>query len=390
MRVTLRPRQDKHLQRGYPWVFANQIATVDEAATGDIVQVLRSDGAPLGQGLYHKDSLIAVRMLTRDAACTIDEGFFAQRVDDALALRTAYFRDATHYRLLFSESDGFPGTIVDRYGDVLTWTTLCYGMEQRRDLVLDLLEERLKPAAIVERNDALLRAKDGLEERKGVIRGSYSAPTRIVEEDVSFDIDVLEGPKTGFFIDQRIHRQVVARLAADRAVLDVFCADGGFSLLAARAGAASVLALDTSEHAIARAAHNAELNGLSDRIAFAGGDALEELDLLRQKDRRFDLIVLDPPAFAKSRRHLEQATRAYQRINITAMQLLTPGGILATASCSHALDEKEFLKILRYSAQKAGLSLRTLYRGFQPPDHPVLDAMPETHYLKFYVVQALR
>ncbi|MEZ4700399.1 MAG: class I SAM-dependent rRNA methyltransferase [Rhodothermales bacterium] len=389
MPVTLRPRQEKHVLKGYPWIFSNQIDAVDEAATGDIVDVRTADGRPLGQGFYHAKSLIAVRLVTTDVATPVDEAFFARRIDAALALRSSFFHDATHYRLIFSESDGFPGTIVDRYGDVLTWSCLSYGMEKQRDLVLDLLEERLKPAAIVERNDTWLRGKDGLPECKGVIRGAYEGPIRIRENGIAFDVDVTDGPKTGFFIDQRLHRAFVGRLARGRSVLDVFCADGGFSLHAAAGGAASVLGLDTSESALARAAHNAQMNDVSHCIEYKACDALDELDLLREQGRTFDLIVLDPPAFAKSRKHLEAATRAYQRINITAMQLLNPGGILATASCSHAIDEKDFLKIVRYSAIKSGTTLRTLHHGCQPPDHPVLDAMPETSYLKFEVVQKM-
>jgi 23S rRNA (cytosine1962-C5)-methyltransferase len=389
MRATLRPRQEKQVLRDYPWIFSNQIASVEGAATGDIVAAFTSDGRPLGQGFYHADSLIAVRLITSDPDVHIDGPFFGRRINQALALRQTFFRGDSHYRLIFSESDGFPGTIVDRYGDTLTWTCLCFGMEQRRDELLDILEDRLQPAAIVERNDVWLRAKDGMAERKGVIRGQYTGPTRIVESGLAFDVDVVEGPKTGFFLDQRLHRAFVGRLASGRTVLDVFCADGGFSLHAAAGGAASVLALDVSEKAIARAIHNAALNDLTERIAFAPCDALDEMERLREQGRRFDLIVLDPPAFAKSRRHLEAAIGAYQRINITAFQLLNPGGILATSSCSHALDEKEFGKIVRYAAQKAGVSLRLLHRGCQPPDHPVLDAMPETHYLKFLVVQTV-
>lgn len=389
MPVTLRHRQDKYVLKGYPWIFSNQIYAADAAATGDIVDVVAADGRPLGKGFYHAESLIGVRMLTSDPAEAIDEAFFARKIDAALALRTSFFHDAPHYRLIFGESDGFPGTIVDRYGDVLTWTCLSFGMEQQRDLVLGLLEERLKPAAIVERNDVWLRGKDGLPEQKGVIRGALEGPVRIQENGILFDVQVLDGPKTGFFIDQRMNRAFVGRLARGRSVLDVCCADGGFSLHAAAGGASSVLALDIAETALVRARHNAALNGLEDKITFHLCDALEELDRLKEQGKSFDLIVLDPPAFAKSKKHLVAATRAYQRINITAMQLLNPGGILATSSCSHALEEKEFLKIVHYSAIKAGSTLRTLHHGCQPPDHPVLDAMPETQYLKFIVVQKI-
>jgi 23S rRNA (cytosine1962-C5)-methyltransferase len=388
MHVTLRPHKEKDLREGYPWVFANQIAGVSgRPARGDVVAVRAADGTPLGQGFYHEASLIAVRMLTNDATTSIDDDFFRQRLEAAFRLRTSCFPDATHYRLAFSESDGLPGTVIDRYGDVLTWTTLCYGMEQRREVLLDALEALVHPTAIVERNDGALRAKDHLPEAKGVLRGQYDGPVEIEEHGVRFRVDVLDGPKTGFFIDQRLHRSMLRTFAPGRRVLDVCCADGGFGLLAAAAGAASVHLLDISAAALIRAQHNANRNGLAVRTEQA--DALERLGQMVQEDARYDLIILDPPGFARSRRHLEEAVHAYQRLNINALQLLEPDGLLATASCSQALEEAAFLKLVRYSARKAGTGLRLLYRGGQPPDHPILLSMPETHYLKFFVFQKM-
>jgi len=391
MRVVLKPGKDKLLRRGYPWVFANQIHRIEgRPQTGDVVEIAAADGTLYGLGFYHERSQIAVRFLTPDPEATIDAAFFRQRLERALALRKAAFGDSTHYRLVFSESDGLPGTIIDRYGEVLTWTCLCYGMEQRRDLILDLLEELLHPRAIVERNDNSLREKDGLPQQRGILRGRYDGPVEIVEEGVRFRVDVLEGLKTGFFLDQRLHRPVVARLARDRRVLDVFSADGGFGLMAAAHGAAHVHLLDISEPAMQRARENARLNDLDlSRLTFDVANALDRLGELVAQGATYDLIVLDPPAFAKSKRHLDDARRAYQRINISALRLLPPGGLLATASCSQALDEEEFLKIIHYSARRAGCGLRLLYRGTQPPDHPVLEAMPETHYLKFFLFQKL-
>ncbi len=289
--------------------------------------------------------------------------------------------------MIFSESDGLPGTIVDRYGDVLTWTCICAGMEQRRSVVLDTLAEIYKPSAVVERNDNWLRGKDGLESQKGVLSGEYMGPVIIEEGGLRFHVDVLEGPKTGFFMDQRHHREATARFARGRRVLDACCADGGFGLQAAARGALSVHFIDSVEPALERARENAKRNGLKTPFTFDAADALERLGELVDQKAEYDLVVLDPPAFARSRRHLETATRAYQRLNINAFQLLSKDGILATSSCSQAVREPDFLKIVRYSARKAGVSLRLLYRGFQPPDHPVLDAMPETHYLKFYIFQ---
>lgn len=391
MRVVLKADKDKLLRHGYPWVFANQIQRVEgRPKTGDVVEIVTPDGTVYGLGFYHESSQIAVRFLTPDTSTAIDTDFFRRRLERALALRQIVFGDSTHYRLVFSESDGLPGTIIDRYGDVLTWTCLCAGMEQRRQVILDLLEELLQPRAIVERNDNALREKDGLPQQRGLLRGRYDGPVEIIEDGVRFYVDVLEGPKTGFFLDQRLHRPVVARLARNRRVLDVFSADGGFGLMAAAQGAAHVHLLDISEAALKRAYVNAQLNGLElSRLTFEVANALDRLGALAQQGVSYDLVVLDPPAFAKSKRHLEDARRAYQRINISALRLLPPGGFLATASCSQALDEAEFLKIIHYSARRTGCALRLLYRGTQPPDHPILEAMPETHYLKFFLFQKL-
>ena len=389
-RVVLRPHKDKALRRGYPWVFANQLArSNDRLERGAVVRIESFEGEPFGLGLYHDESLIAVRFLTTDAEAEIGAAFFRTRIERALALREAAFPGSTHARLVFGESDGLPGTVVDRYGDVLTITTLSYGMEQRRDWILDALTDLVQPSAIVERNDAPLREKDGLEQSTGVLRGEVTGPVRIEETGVLFDVDVLGGPKTGFFIDQRLNRLAVRPLARDRRVLDVFCADGGFGLHALAGGAAHVHFLDASEDALARVRHNAELNGTADRLTTEATDALDRLGTMAEEGADFDLIVLDPPGFAQSRRHVEAATKAYQRINISALQILPPGGILATASCSQAVSEDDFLKIVRYSAKKAGAPLRLLQRGTQPPDHPVLDTMPETHYLTFFVFQKL-
>lgn len=390
MRITLRRNKDKDLRRGYPWIFANQIEDIAGApASGDVVEIASSEGTLYGLGLYHAESLIAVRFLTSDASRTVDASFFRGRLERALSFRRQVFGASTHFRLINSESDGFPGTVIDRYGDVLTWSTLSFGMDQRRDIVIDALEELLSPRAIVERNDAPLREKDNLELTSGLLRGSYDGPVEIREEDVSFLVDVLAGPKTGFFIDQRINRQYVRRFARDRRVLDVFCADGGFGLHAAAAGAKSVRLLDSSTAALERVERNARQNGLLDKVTFEEADALERLGAMVEEGAEFDLVILDPPAFAKSRRQVEQASRAYQRINITALQLLPPGGILATSSCSQAVPEDEFVKILDYSVRRSGSVVRLLHRGFQSPDHPVLPSMPETHYLKFYVLEKL-
>lgn len=390
-RLILAPGKDKALRAGYPWAFANQIARLDgEARTGDIVEVAAHDGTVFGRGFFHTGSLIAFRFLTRDLTRPIDTTFWHERLARAISLRESFFAGATHARLAYAEADGLPGTIVDRYGEVVTFTTLSAGMEQRRDAILDALESLVHPACVVERNENPLRAKDGLSQSSGVLRGEYPGPVEIEEGGARFRVDVLGGLKTGFFLDQREHRHAVGRFARGRAVLDVCCADGGFGLHAAVGGAASVRFLDASADALDRARENAELTGLdASTLAFERADALQRLGDMVDEGQRYGLVVLDPPAFAKSRQHADEAEKAYQRLNISGFRLLEPGGFLATASCSQAVSEADFLRIVRYSARRANVRLRLVYRGGQPPDHPILDAMPETHYLKFFVFQTL-
>lgn len=385
--ILLRRRGEIGLARGYPWVFANQVASADGSPrTGDAVAVRAADGRELGLGLWHETSQISVRFLTPDVNADAD-ALLAGRLRRAIAERRRMFGNATHCRELHGEADGVPGTVIDRYGDVLAWSTVCAGIEARRERLLDVLEETLHPRAIVQRDDQWLRAKDGLEEARGVLRGTLDGPVPIEEDGVRMDVDVLHGPKTGTFLDQRFHRLAMRTFVRDATVLDAFCADGGFGLHAAVGRARHVLMMDVSEPAIARARANAEASRVADRIETEAADLMDRLPAMAGEERRFDVVILDPPAFAKSRRHVDAATRAYQLLNINALRLLSPHGILATSSCSTAFPEKEFEKVVHYAARKAGCRLRVLYRGTQPPDHPVLPTMPETAYLKFVVVQ---
>ncbi len=391
MQVTLRRNKDKFIRRGYPWVFRNQIHRVEgEPASGAAVAILSADGTFLGQGLYHAESQIAVRLVTQDPGAVVNAEFFCDRLRRAIAFRSQAFSDATHVRLVYGESDGIPGTVIDRYGSAATWSCLAFGIEQHREAMIDTLVQETGVTHVVERNDNVLRPKDGLEERTGLIlRGdaSESVVVEIEENGVRYRVDVVNGAKTGFFIDQRLHRQHIRRYADKARVLDAFCSDGGFGLQAAHAGAQSVDMIDVSSSALARARDNARLNGLEDRVNLIEDDAINWLARAADDGKRYDLIILDPPAFAKRRRDIEDAERAYQSININAFRLLEPGGILATSSCSQALDEDTFHRTLRYASKRSGRPARMLFRGCHPPDHPVLDSMPETSYLKFFVYQ---
>lgn len=389
-RVVLGPKRDRHTLRGHPWVLGSQIDRVEgRPSTGDLVRVTTASGDLLGEGLYHAKSLIRVRLLSAEPVGDVLD-CLARRIRDAFDFRRRAFEGVGHWRAVNGEADGIPGTVVDRYGDVLVFSTICAGVDLRREQIWDLLEEIDRPQAIVQRDDNWLRAKDGLPEVREVVRGSLRGSVVVQEEGVRFEIDVLNGPKTGFFLDQRFHRSMLRRFATGQRVLDLFCADGGFGLHAAVAGAAHVALADSSAPALDRARANAAASGVEGTTSFRQADLMDALPQWASTEAgEWDVIVLDPPAFAKSRRHVEAAQRAYQLLNINAMAMLPVGGILATSSCSSAIDEKEFVKILRYSAKKIGARFRLLYRGGQPPDHPVLPEMPETEYLKFRILQKL-
>ena len=390
-RVILKFRQEKHVQRGYPWVFSNQIHQVEgQPARGEVVALMDGHGVSYGYGLYHDDSQIAVRLLFDSEFPQLDtSAYWQEKMMAANAMRQSFYRDATHARMVYSESDRLPGTIIDRYQQVLTWTTLCYGIESRKETLFEAMNDLYHPTAIVERNDVWLRGKDGLPEQKGVVSGSLPEQIEIEENGVAFGIDVLNGPKTGFFIDQRMNRELVSRFATGRRVLDVFCADGGFGLQAAAAGAVHVDLVDSSAPALERVRMNASRNGLTEKVNLVQADAMDHMASLQGKSELYDLVILDPPAFAKSRRNVEKALSAYQYININGLQLLSKGGLLATASCSQAVSEKDLLKVIRYAARKVECHLKMIYRGSSPPDHPILDAMPESDYLKFFIFEKM-
>lgn len=388
MQVTLRRNKDKFVRRGYPWVFRNQIYRVEgDPPSGSAVAIVSADGSFLGKGLYHRESQIAVRLVTKNPDAVIDADFFCHRLRKAIAFRKRAFGDTTHVRLAYGESDGLPGTIIDRYGNTATWSCLAFGIEQYREQLIETLVHETGVATVVERNDNILRPKDGLEERAGVIVGNGQTDVDIQENGVRYRVDILNGAKTGFFIDQRLHRKHIRRYAAEARVLDAFSSDGGFGLQAAHAGAQSVDMVDVSAAALERAQHNAEINDLSERVNLVEGDAIDWLAHAADEGHRYDVVILDPPAFAKRRRDIADAERAYQSININAFRLLEPGGILATSSCSQAIDEETFHKVVRYAAKKSDRTVRMLFRGCHPPDHPVLDSMPETSYLKFFIYQ---
>jgi len=289
--------------------------------------------------------------------------------------------------LPLAEADGLPGVTVDVFADVAVVQITCLGMDQRREALLDALTQVLSPRAIVVRGDTHWRVQEGLPEERGVVRGELSSETRFHEHGLTFSVDVLEGQKTGWFLDQRDHRAAIRPWAAGGRVLDLFSYEGGFALNALAAGARSVRAVDSSARALERLTAHAERNHLADHLVTEKADLMDRAADGPPGGEPFDLVVLDPPSFTRSRKTVPAARKAYSRLNAAALRWLAPGGVLATASCSHHIYEETFLEILQEAAVDEGLSLRVLYRGFQPADHPVLLAMPETRYLKFFLVQ---
>lgn len=404
-RILLRKGQERRVLGGHPWVFSNEIEKQEgpEPGPGDLVEVRRVDGALLGVGLYHPSSLIAVRLFASAPEASslgeVDAAYFRARLAAAQkrrmrALGPAATSDGASYRLCHAEADGLPGVVVDRFGDVLVLQVACLGVEMRREALLDALEDLCAPRAIVHRGESVWRQQEGLDDQSAVLRGNLpeGGLVDIQEHGLFYAVDPLKGQKTGWFLDQRDHRLAIRPYAARARCLDLCTYQGGFALNALAAGASSVLAMDISEGDLARTRTNAERNGLAGDLITLRADVMDLVasDLPTapgQEAAPYDLIVLDPPSFTRSRKSVAAARRAYRKLNAAALGWLAPGGVLATASCSHHVYEETFLQILDQAAQDARRPLRILYRGFQPPDHPVLMAMPETRYLKFFMVQ---
>lgn len=381
--------KEARLLTGHPWIYRNEIARVEgEGEPGAIAQVRDSRGRLLGQAMVNLRSQIAGRLLTRGEE-TIDGAFFAGRIRQALVRCGRSLRGPGGCRLIYGEADGLPGLIVDRYGDLLVIQILTAGMERARETILGILRETIQPRAIYERNDASPRKLEGLDLRKGFAWGEGETGLWIEEGDLAFFVEVAEGQKTGFFLDQRENRQAVKGLAAGRDVLDCFCYSGGFGLGAAAGGAASVTGIDLSAEAIAWAGRSAERNGLASRCTFRAENAFDALRAFDREGRRFGLVVLDPPAFTKGREALAGALRGYKEINLRAMKLLPPGGILVTCSCSYHVDAPTFLEVLRAAAADARRAFHLRELRTQASDHPVLLAARETQYLKCAILEAL-
>ena len=387
---------------GHPWVYENDILSSPEAEpeNGTLVDVVSTKGAYLGTGFLSLKSKIRVRLISRNANDTFDAAFWKRRVEYAWAYRKTVLEpaDLAACRVIFGEADQFPGLTVDRFNNILVTQTLSVGMEKLKPILFPLLAEVLRADGqtidgIYERNDEALRAKEGLAQNKGWfdLPGEThpdSTQTEICENGVFYHVDFENGQKTGFFLDQKYNRRAVARIAAGHTVLDCFTHTGSFALNAAKGGAARVTAADISAEAIAMAQRNAQRNNLTN-MDFLCEDTFELLPRLEKEGHPYDFIILDPPAFTKARRTVENAMRGYKEINYRAMKLLPRGGYLATASCSHFATEELFIKMLHAAAKDAHRQLRQIEVRQQAPDHPILWGVPETNYLKFFLFQVI-
>ena len=397
------PKGERAIQNGHPWVYgAEVLPQSDPLPDGELADVASQSGRYLGTGLVCLASKIRVRLISRNANDTFDPAFWERRLRYAVDYRRTVMGDQFGCcRLIFGEADSFPGLTVDRFGDILVTQTLSRGMEGMKGLLFPLLHRILTQEGetirgIYERNDAAIRRLEGLDEGKGFfplpgLPVPESTRTVITENGIRYHVDFENGQKTGFFLDQKLNRQAVARLARGRRVLDCFTHTGSFALNAARGGAASVTAVDISEAAVALVAENAALNGLSAVIRPMAADIFDLLPALAEQPGKApcDFIILDPPAFTKSRKTVPAAMRGYKELNYRAMKLLPRGGYLATCSCSHFATPELFEGMLRSAARDAGVQLRQIEARQQSPDHPILWNVPETSYLKFYLFQVV-
>lgn len=399
IKVIIDEKGRKQQEDGHPWVYDNEIIKIEGSyENGDIVDVLSQKGKYLGSGFINNNSKIMIRIISRNANDNFDEAFFERRIKYAWDYRkTVMGEDINCCRIIFGEADEFPGLTIDRFNDILVAQVLSLGIEKRKDMIFNLIykilrEDNQNIVGIYERNDVEIRKLEGLEEYKGYYKlkdvevPSYTI-TEIIENGIKYKVDVENGQKTGFFLDQKYNRLAISKIAKDKNVLDCFTHTGSFALNAAKGGAKHVHAVDISETATQMAKENAKLNGLEKNMSF---ETVNVFDLLPQlKNNEYDFIILDPPAFTKSRKTIENAKRGYKQINYRAMKALPRGGYLATCSCSHFMNEEKFLAMLKDAAKDAGVRLRQIEKRQQSPDHPILLNVEETDYLKFFIFQVV-
>lgn len=390
--VRLKKGQGRSLKAGSAWIYDNEIDQIQgDFEEGDMVQVEDFDGYPMGQGFINTRSKITVRMMTRKREQVVDKDFIEMRVRNAWNYRKDTV-DISCCRLIFGEADFLPGIVIDKFSDVLVVESLALGIDRWKMIILDKLKKVLSEDGIMirgiyERSDAKVRLQEGMKPFKGFIGEPFDTKVEIIENGIHYIVDVQEGQKTGFFLDQKYNRQAIRKLCKGKNVLDCFTHTGSFALNAARAGAISVLGVDASELGVAQARENAKLNGLEDRVQFICADVFELLPELEKKEEKFDVVILDPPAFTKSRNSIKNAVKGYREINLRGMKLVKDGGYLATCSCSHFMEPELFAKTIREAATGAHKRLRQVEYRTQAADHPILWAADASYYLKFYIFQ---
>ena len=390
--VTLKKGEGRLLKSGGMWIFDNEVASImGSFVNGDIVLVHDFDGYPLGRGFINTNSRIVVRLLSRDENTVIDEEFFEKRVRDAWEYRKKV-TDTSSCRVIFGEADFLPGFIVDKFSDVLVVQSLALGIDRYKEMLVELLkkilaEDGIRICGVYERSDVKVRKQEGMEPYKGFIGEEFPTLVEIVENGVKYQVDVKDGQKTGFFLDQKYNRLAIQKLCRNARVLDCFTHTGSFALNAGYAGAKEVTGVDASHLAVDQATANAALNGLSDSVKFICEDVFDLLPKLEEKGEKYDVVILDPPAFTKSRSSVKNAVKGYREINLRAMKLVKDGGFLATCSCSHFMDYQLFTQTIGQAARNVHKRLRQVEYRTQAPDHPILWSADESYYLKFYIFQ---
>lgn len=393
--VTLKKGEGRTLKQGGLWIYDNEVESImGSFEDGDIVIVRDFDGYPMGRGFINRNSKLIVRMMTRDRDTLVDEAFIRMRVKNAWEYRKKVMDDISSCRVIFGEADFLPGLVVDKFADVLVVESLALGIDRFKGMIIDILKELMEEDGIhirgvYERNDAKVRELEGMERYKGFIGEPFDTKVEIVENGVHYYVDVKDGQKTGFFLDQKYNRRAVAGLCKGARVLDCFTHTGSFALNAGLAGAEHVTGVDASELGVAQARENAALNGLQDTVEFVCADVFDLLPELEKKGEKFDVVILDPPAFTKSRSSIKKAVKGYREINLRGMKLVKDGGYLATCSCTHFMDYELFTQTIGQAAKNVHKRLRQVEFRTQAPDHPILWGAGDSYYLKFYIFQVV-
>ncbi len=390
--AALKKGEGRTLRAGGLWVYDNEIDSITGTVeNGELVLVKDCNGYPMGIGFINRNSKITIRLLTRNKDAVIDEEFFRKRVKDAWEYRKKTV-DTSSCRLIFGEADYVPGMVVDKFEDVLVVQSLALGIDRYKPLILTLLKEELEKDGITirgvyERSDAKVREQEGMKREKGFLSEPFDTKVQIVENGVKYMVDIADGQKTGFFLDQKYNRLAIQKLCKDARVLDCFTHTGSFALNAGIAGAKEVIGVDASDLGCRQAEENAGLNGLEDKVSFVCADVFELLPELEEKGEQFDVVILDPPAFTKSRNSVKNAMKGYREINMRGLKLVKPGGYFATCSCSHFMTPELFTEVINQAAKSVHRRLKQVEYRTQAPDHPILWSSEESYYLKFYIFQ---